>query len=202
MLSVQDKEQIYAEEVYRNQVRQQLQLSPAQRGRRLINSAFGVWLISALVIVAAAYGFSYASAEITTRHQQEQRIRQLDTELSARLALFREDSRRLDDAPFVNDEHGAPLRLAAGVYPQFAERTFRALLYELHAMVPATDRAELQRALHASDRWTQRYRLLMRRHAGQPGGLLQWRDQLDRELSLDPFNLPRWRQPFGQSTTH
>lgn len=147
MLSEQKKQQIYDEEVYRLQVRRSLQ-QPLASLQRLLNSAFGVWLLSAAVIITASFSFSYALAEVNASHEHQQKISQLDTEVSARLQQLLAEPPSPISLALANDQS----QTLRAIFPHHNNRDLRSLLYELHALVPTEEQAEVQRALRAIER--------------------------------------------------
>src|SRR5579863_992777 len=113
MLAEDDKARIRAEEAFRLEVRQELESSapPPARRQRLgawLNSSFGLWVLSSIVLTGLTTAYTYYQNERGERNKKTETERRLDIEISSRMsaALAR---LRVDKAAI---QQGTPYRPA------------------------------------------------------------------------------------------
>jgi hypothetical protein len=157
MLFDEDRNRIRAEEIFRAAVRQQLLTqapkdSSAKRFWAVLNSSFSLWFLSSVVLgglTAAVAMYQRSHAEQTQRVQTQLR---LNTEFSSRiengLVALNLDVRRVDGgqaflASAIYNEGLAYLdnrmtyngqKLDFSVYPEYRDRGFQSLLFELRVV--------------------------------------------------------------------
>lgn len=171
MLNEEEKARIRAEEIFRSEIRRELEthMPPPSRRERLwllLNSSFALWFLSSIVLAGLTTGFAYYES---WRRGQERKVeieRRLDTEISSRIesALYglRADKVRIDQgevyAPrwiYSNTQSYLDNFFVAdpsnprdfSIYPEYQKRNFRALIYELRSSVDPSLRPELTDAL-------------------------------------------------------
>jgi hypothetical protein len=173
MLTDEDKEKLYQEELYRKEVREQLDSGNSKvtiSGKiwMLINSAFFLWLLSSVFL--GIISFWYASwdkqktldkenreREALSQREKVQTIKKLDAEISNRLSYFvaairlNMNSSHLntvalseDGIKSLDDPNVAGFRI--NIYPEYTNRNFRSLLLELRDLLPDQERSEIEGA--------------------------------------------------------
>jgi len=170
-LTEEDRVRIRAEEVFRQEIRRELEASKPRPSRReqlwlLVNSSFALWFLSSVVV--AALGAAYARHQ-TSRIEQARRIeisRRLDTEISNRIdeALI---GSRINGARIEKGESYSPRAVyidAIGyldnffinnpsnprdfsIYPDYRSRNLRSLIFELSTIVDSSEVPDLREAL-------------------------------------------------------
>lgn len=249
MLNEEEKLRIELEERYRWEVRERLAptVPPRDKIWRLLNSAFTLWLLSTVVVGSIAFMFErwdrrreatrLVAAENAARENQRRNTAQnLDAEVSSRLSyvnhvlttpeIYAHEERRAEQ--LVNALMALELpslsEYPVGVFPEYANRNFQSLLWELLQNVPDSDKTSLQTALEQSKTLPSIYLFEARRKRvfpGTPGkspsvGTTQsqewaekweWARLLFRRVEnesttgnarklLAPFNLDRWGHPL------
>ncbi|MGH8427839.1 MAG: hypothetical protein ACRES7_07650 [Gammaproteobacteria bacterium] len=169
MLTEEEKTRIRAEEVFRLEVRGELEAkkphpSLPQRLGAWLNSAFALWLLSSILLtgLTAAYtAYQNHHAEQLRRAETEQR---LDTEISGRmsdaLAALQDFKSQLQNGTWTQglsdtyglvpnylDNNACCPRVDLSTYPEYRSRNFRSLLFELSAVVNPAALPKLEGAL-------------------------------------------------------
>jgi hypothetical protein len=158
-LPEEEKARIQAEEVFRLAVRRDLEAKePLSSGRarlwRILNSSFVLWFLSSVVVAGIAAVLASYEAGRAERLSKAETIRKLDTEIAGRLFAVRAalcgDRVRISNgeafAPSViynitvgyldntvTTQSGRPLDFS--IYPEYKNRTFRSLVFELSASI-------------------------------------------------------------------
>ncbi len=169
MLTEEEKARIRAEEVFRREVHKNLEATkPLLSGRQKLwswlNSAFGLWLLSSVVLTGLTTAYT------SYRNQREQQLKKeeiekhLDTEIGGRmlealkgLAIFLASIRNgklgapkdiygavvqyLDNSYIYDSDNRQDL----SIYPEFRKQNFQSLLIELSSLGD-TDRAQAREA--------------------------------------------------------
>lgn len=158
-LPEEEKAHIQAEEIFRLAARHELEAREpvsSRQGRlwRILNSSFVLWFLSSVVVATIAAGFAKYQAGRTERIRQVETIRRLDTEIADRLfeartslcvdrfaiavrkdyspsGIYTSLGRYLDNS--VITKSGKPMDFS--VYPEYKNRTFRSLLFELSTFI-------------------------------------------------------------------
>jgi hypothetical protein len=171
MLSDEERIRIRAEEIFRFEIRRELDATrprPPLRERlwSLANSSFALWFLSSVVLAGLTAGFTYYQSRRGEQIRKAEIERRLDNEISSRvssaLAGLRIDSARIEqgesyppgsiysntqsylDNFFVTDPSN---RRDFSVYPEYQKRTFPSLIFELRTVVDSSLRPELTDAL-------------------------------------------------------
>lgn len=100
MLAEEDRARIRAEEIFRLEVRRELEASQPRPSRRQrlgswVNSSFGLWVLSSVVLTGLTTAYTYYQSRRAEQVRNAETERRLDTEISGRmsaaLALLRID---------------------------------------------------------------------------------------------------------------
>lgn len=227
MLAEEKKQHIHLEEAYRREVRKQLEGNDPQklsRERRLafLNSPLFLWILSTCVI---SFGtFLYTRWEKNRegerrRYEQHQLIqrenvlatRRFDAEISSRLNDFASamsnafddvDGSRLRKALKALDRPSAS-EYPAGVFPDYANRSLRSLLWELLQIVPDSEKSEITTAFNRSKLLYQVYVAHNPTAKSLAQGTTNGADSRP-QTSLDlfaiqlEFDLERWGRPLNR----
>ncbi|MFY9852759.1 MAG: hypothetical protein WAK26_02640 [Terracidiphilus sp.] len=158
MLREEEKDRIRAEEIFRHEVRQKIETEATRhsRGKRLwslLNSSFALWFLSSVVLgglTAAVTSYQRSNNERLRRAEVERR---LNIEISSRIfdAL---DALRLEQIQIENGRKTLVLSVYMdainyldsrvtddnkeydfSVYPEYKQRKFRSLIFELSEVV-------------------------------------------------------------------
>jgi len=170
MLAEEDKTRIQAEEVFRLEVRRKLEAIELSLARRVrlgawLNSSFGLWVLSSVVLTGLTTAYTYYQNKRGEQAKKEETERRLDNEISGRmsaaLARLRVDELGIEkglfdppadiysgdvgylDNSFISDPHPQDF----SIYPEYQKRTFRSLLFELSTIVAQAALPELREAV-------------------------------------------------------
>ena len=161
MLTEDEKVRIRLEEVFRDEIREELKTAKTKtwRNRALgfLNSALGIWLLSSVALGLVTWTYARWTETVTKARENREAVEKLDIEIAARiqrLQSFLVDGRS-NVTYFVAlvslDNPSAIDKLSPVVFPEFARRGLRSLLWELHTRVPKTERAEVAAALKVAE---------------------------------------------------
>ncbi len=167
MLSEEEKSRIRSEEIFRAEVRRELEAkAPPARPNRiwtLLNSSFALWFLSSVVLAGLTTAVTSYQAK-RSEHQRKAEIeRRLDTEISSRIGLalrvvrLEQAKIALGDAPppgfpdgtalaYLDNSFGSDPR-EFSVYPEYKTRTFRSLVFELTSVADPSARYDLKEAI-------------------------------------------------------
>jgi len=135
----------------------------------LLNSNFGLWVLSSIVLAWITKAYSVRQAHKAESLKRTETAKQLDTEIAYRLAMslagLRINEVRIASEPttargiyvtaynylenFFLSIEGPYKGRDFSVFPEYRERTFRALILELRTAVDADDGPDLREALDA-----------------------------------------------------
>lgn len=220
MLTEDEKEQIRQQELYRYEVRQQLDSKPTYRSRlwKSLNSAFVLWMLSTVVVGLISFAYTrwekqrelhriVAEQAAIKKREDGLTLRKVDAEIASRLAYVHSVIR------LSNPSHEAfisalrtledPSRepYAVSVFPEYSKRSLRSLVWELLQVLPEdVSGDERQLVLVAYDR----ARLLPTIYAlatasSKKSGDASPPDAARANLEtvmLKFFDLERWGKPF------
>jgi hypothetical protein len=230
-------EEAYRQEVRNQLQRNEPKRSSSERVLAFLNSALGLWLLSTLVLSFGSFLYTRwekrrDDARQTLEKQRDdarrnlekqeiaQRennllIRRLDTEISSRLNYF---ASAINHASKVGDKSGLGKAIAAldrpsesnylvTVFPEYANRSLRSLLWELLQIVPANEKDEITKAFNQSKYL---YEIYLKHYPTVKGSRqdsgVDGSQNVDAgiETSLDifaiqmDFNLERWGKPLNK----
>jgi len=154
MLSEEEKERIRAEEIFRDEVRREIEAgrptpSSAQQLWSLLNSSFALWFLSSIVLGSLTAAIATYQKSHSAHVQRAELRRRLNTEISSRMAegliALRLDLKRIENgqvffASAVYDEALSYLdnkvtsettALDFSIYPEYRWRSYRSLIFEL-----------------------------------------------------------------------
>lgn len=171
MVSDEQRLQIRAEEVFRQEVRHALEQQKAPPSARtkawaILNSSFVLWLLSSVLVSGLTAAYARYQDARAARAQQQDLVRRLDTEIGNRiyhtrvgLEVDRDNVERGAYELTVRDVYarlGGYLNNTAeggnqdySVFPEHRSRNFPSLLIELTSLVAADELGEVAAALAA-----------------------------------------------------
>jgi hypothetical protein len=138
MLTKEQKELIRQEEIFRNEIRQELDLKKKPRTWRqklsaFFNTGFGLWLLSRILVGRLTFGYSWLQNRWAQEKQKDEQFDRVNMEIIIRISDFKAsldhvtDSKSLHEALRNLDDPSQP-KYGKGVFPDFKERTFKSLL--------------------------------------------------------------------------
>lgn len=159
MLTDEEKKRINAEEVFRKEVQDSLKKEKEGKIWQFLNSSFGIWLLSSVVLGLVTFSYQQYEDTSTETKQEKKEIAALDAEIGGRLRYLNTQAASIktcgDYASFIGSiiENANYSQEVYSVTKDFEGQSFRALLTRLRALV-ATDRDrkdEVKRALDGLD---------------------------------------------------
>jgi hypothetical protein len=203
MLTEDDKARIQSEEVFRDEVRRQLQEAKARTlGGNVwgfFNSAFGLWLVSSILFGLVTWSYSTWSDSRARARENEAAVEKLDVEIAARVDRFRtlvsnaKSAERYYSALWYLDNPSSE-KFGLVIFPEFGNRSLRSLLWELRSRVSRGEKAEVSRALQAAETLSTRGAEAVK-YLGQTTQDVEFnpKDVQQAEQMVDSaFHLPRW----------
>ena len=116
---------------------------------KFLNSAFGLWLLTSVVLSALTW--SYSQWKVSADNDEQ--IYKLDVEISERLESGW-SYRPTDGKPYFPVNHLLfPPGPEAAIQPEFANRNLKSLLYELESRLPVGEQLEVMLALDRIKAW-------------------------------------------------
>jgi len=168
MLLEEEKNRIRAEEIFRYEVRREIEArrpkdSGGKRLWSLVNSTFGVWLLSSVVLGGLTFAYTMYQQQSAEKMRKAQAERRLKEEISGRvsngLATMRQNGRRIERGEqgrtmvavyneaisFLNnrvtyDSYSYDF----STYPEYKERNFQSLTIELGTLAGQSRLAALR----------------------------------------------------------
>lgn len=205
MITEEEKDRIRHEEIFRQEIREQLRKdSERKEGSKLwtvMNSAFFLWFLSSVLI--GSISFKYArwekQKEDERRNYEQHRIaeyernvseKKLDAEISSRLNYFGSMSGVTGDfeSLLILDK---PLetKYPVNVFPEYAHRSLQSLLWELLRVVPDESKGEVNRAYEVSKIFPKSF---VTDQGIEKAAFLK----VKAIISFEDLNLARWGKPF------
>lgn len=89
MLPEEVKQQIRLEELYRDEVRRELNTKKKNKYWEFINSSFGIWLLSSVVIALITWGYTQISQSIADSRKNRTELRKYDIEIEGRFQILK-----------------------------------------------------------------------------------------------------------------
>ena len=159
MLNPSDRDRIRAEEIFRDEVRRELEKnrpkSVAGRMWDLVDSAFGRWAVTTVLAGLATWAFTTCRDSGRAEQARLAAIRRLDTEiatrldrLTIRLPMLR-TTRQFANALDALDRPAGNL-FASNAFPEYLGRSLLSSLRELREAVKDPERIGVDKALRAS----------------------------------------------------
>lgn len=159
MLSEEEKAKIKAEEIFRQAVRAELERqrqpekeSSSKKLWRVLNSSFGLWFLSTIVLGIVVTGYTKWQEKLWAAKRDQQTIMQIDIEVALRLNHFRSTinnsvSQKQFVAALAALEKSSNDLFSIYSFPEYERRSVQALLIELELFVPIDQKAEIKNAL-------------------------------------------------------
>lgn len=168
MLTEDDKKRIREEEIYRQEIRQQLEgekLTPSRRLRlwEAVNKPFVLWSLSTILVGLISLAYTTREAQRKEQSQKKEAINKIDLEIRNRIggSLKYLDKLQQDGQPFDPDDMFQALfnyldknsgEYAAILYPEYKDKGFPALVTNLKGLVSVDEQPSLDIALKAYDK--------------------------------------------------
>lgn len=158
MLDSADRARIRAEEVFRAEVRRQLDaqrpMTWSRRAWDFANSSLGMWLLTTVLVGGATWAFATWRESERVAAARRTNITRLDLEIATRLDRLAIRLPRLQRAQHLAVALDALDRprdnvYASSAYPEYARRSLLSLLRELRDELQGTDASELDLPLRA-----------------------------------------------------
>ena len=172
MLTEDERARIRAEEIFRHEVRRELEASGARPSRRkqfwlLLNSSFTIWALSSVVVASLTAAFTAHQRSHAEQLQKAEIVRRLDTEISNRIVnaligshiekgqigkatwaytpqwIYNDTVSYLDNFFRTNAQNPRDF----SIFPEYRDRTFPSLILELSRVVDRSALPELREAL-------------------------------------------------------
>lgn len=136
-----------------------------ERAMVFLNSGFGLWFLSSVVLSGLTFGYGLLDNYLTVEKERSEKIRRLDVEIRSRTGQLEALMLGIQDHPDI--ERAAGLRRALTnllrpptsaiapttdefaiypAFPEFKERTLLSLLVELMYTVPESKQSEVESA--------------------------------------------------------
>lgn len=226
MLTEGDKDRITTEEIFREEVRRDMEMArpPLSKKKKLwtvLNSSFALWFMSTIIV--GVISFSYAawdkSGEEKRRSDEESRTverektlatRKLDTEISSRLYYFSQlldiEETGISVTPLLVLNNPSIAEYPINVFPEFEKRTLQSLLWELVQVVPESEKDEIKNAYEQAK--TLSSLSLLEQHMKAGNARVEEKtsvaftshgvaDLLSKSERYANFNLERWGKPLA-----
>lgn len=169
MLLEEEKNRIRTEEIFRQEVRREIEaeISKQSRGKKLwsvLNSSFALWFLSSIVIAGLTAVVTIHQKNHSEYMQKTDIKRRLNTEITSRIKEALEalhlDIKRIDGgnvypASSIYNEalHYLDNNVTDGqklfdfsIYPEYRSRRFRSLIFELSPIVEKSELPQLRQA--------------------------------------------------------
>ncbi len=149
MLTEEEMDKIKSEEIYRDEIRKKLNenddKSFGTKSWKFINSSFGIWLLSTVVVGLIVYFYNDNKLKNEIAANNAASIQKLETEISNRLQQFKlalsnqepskiyyqkEELAYMVDGVLISDGTLAQKK-PIYIFPEYKERTMNSLLYEI-----------------------------------------------------------------------
>ncbi len=126
---------------------------------KVINSPFFLWFLSTIVIGTGTFIFGKWQEQRKICLSNQEIVRKLDLEISNRLSFFCQQTiaKVSQEEALLILERPAKSDFPPGVFPEFANRTLRALLWELHSLVLEPEKNEIERAINEANNFKKVY---------------------------------------------
>ncbi|MBV9928532.1 MAG: hypothetical protein JOZ96_26185 [Acidobacteria bacterium] len=167
MLTEDDKKRIREEEVYRQEVRRELEAekpgpSGGQRLWEVFNKPLVLWFLSTILVGFISWMYASREAQNKELSQRTEAIRKLDREIRNRvggsLKYLDKPQQGHQPLPPYDVFDGVLLSLdknngeyAASLYPEYKDKGFQALVTDLKGLVGDDEQADLEKALATYD---------------------------------------------------
>lgn len=167
MLTEDDKKRIREEEIYRQEIRRQLEGEKPTPSRRLrlweaVNKPFVLWSLSTILVGLISLAYTTREAQKKEQSQKKDAINKIDLEISNRIggSLKYLDKLPQDGQPpdpddmfqavfsYLDNNKGF---YAAILYPEYKDTGFQALVTDLKGRVSVDEQQNLDKALKAYD---------------------------------------------------
>ncbi len=203
MLNEDDKARLRAEEMFRNSIQEELALKKPKPSAKstlwmLLNSAFGLWLLSTLAVGFITWSYATYKESKTADNQKRELLRKLDTEITYRisqceLALAYVSCKEIGRGGPLTKVVSAPLDGKATfvtptpyVYPEFKERGFVSLVAELTSVLGTPDKEQM-------DKVVQDYNKIISLSSPESAEGCDQRMTEMQKLVREELRRPRWR---------
>jgi hypothetical protein len=172
MLSEDEKLHIREEEILRSEIRKELDGAESRGSKssaiwKFVNSAFFLWFASSVLIAAASFLYSRWEKQQAVEQERSLTARKLDAEIASRLRYFSamyelsisHEARRVDLKlkALLGLEKPSEAEYPVNVFPEYANWSFTALLWELTRVVPENEKKGIDTADSAASKLSSMY---------------------------------------------
>ena len=206
MLNEEEKVRIRLEEVFREELREELKTARAKTWRKralaFFNSALGIWLLSSVALGLVTWTYARWTETLAKARENGEAVEKLDIEIAARIQRL--ESFLVDGSSNATyfialvslDNPSTVDKLSPVVFPEFARRGLRSLLWELHTRVPISERPGVAAALKVAEQLSLRGAAVIRYIDSPRGGEDAPVDPKEigetKRLVASSLSLPRW----------
>jgi hypothetical protein len=172
VLTEEEKSRIRAEEIFRDEVRRELETKqPPSRAQKIwtfLNSSLALWFLSSVVLAGLTTAVTSYQARHTEHLRKAESERRLDTEISSRIGLalrvVRVQQAQVarggappDGYPYGTaiaylDNSFANTPWDFSIYPEYKARPFRSLISERASIANPSERFDLKEAMAIYDK--------------------------------------------------
>ena len=162
MLKQDEQTRIRDEELFRQEVRRELEASKPKKSAgaqfwSLLNSSFALWFLSSVILTGLTSYWSWHRQQNDEKMKKLSIQKRLNTEVSFRIeeglmALRLDKERSIVYKPSSiyteakNYLDNKVTGYSVSIYPEYPNRSFRSLLFELHEVVETSQLPELKQA--------------------------------------------------------
>ncbi len=164
MLTDEEKNRIKYEEIFRQEIRLQLEGNnkPSSTWKKvwaIINTSFGIWLLSTIVVGLFTWSYARWEQDRTKQSQRNEVIRKLDIEISSRISSIKSSLNNVSTLytyvrimrSLGKPEEFGPI--SEIIFPEFQNRGLISLMFELLQLVSTDiEKSRINEALKALQR--------------------------------------------------
>jgi hypothetical protein len=164
MLTDEEKNRIKYEEIFRQEIRLQLEGNnkPSSTWKKvwaIINTSFGIWLLSTIVVGLFTWSYARWEQDRTKQSQRNEVIRKLDIEISSRISSIKSSLNNVSTLytyvrimrSLGKPEEFGPI--SEIIFPEFQNRSLISLMFELLQLVSTDiEKSRINEALKALQR--------------------------------------------------
>jgi len=165
MLTKKQMDRITTEEIFRNELKQQLAKLDKKESKlwTTVNSGFFLWLMSTIVIGIVSFGYSIWDKSREEQRKKDEAVqiverekrltaRKIDVEISNRLIYFGHmlQGSTIPPKAILTLENPSTADYPINVFPEFERRTLQSLLWELLQVAPENEINDIKLAYEES----------------------------------------------------
>lgn len=154
MLHENEKRKILFEEIYRTEIRNQLNKDVQRKYGRVwnfLNSSFGIWFLSSVILSLASWAYLRIQSNLEDKKLNKEIIEKYDIEISGRIQNYSSKLKTQNTALYfdINKDflYCNSDRSNVFVFQEFKGVTTRELLLQLLVKVPDYEKTEVENAI-------------------------------------------------------